>query len=95
MQIFNNQYKAIDFFCGGGGMTYGLRQAGINVIAGIDFDIDAKKTYEFNNPGSIFIHTDIKRLRSNYFERKFSIKPYDDNLILVGCSTDKDCNLLE
>lgn len=40
-------YKAIDFFCGGGGMTCGLRQAGINVIAGIDFDKDAKKTYEY------------------------------------------------
>ena len=28
--------RAIDFFCGGGGMTYGLRLAGINVIAGVD-----------------------------------------------------------
>jgi len=27
----NKTYKAIDFFCGGGGMTYGLRQAGIDV----------------------------------------------------------------
>ena len=35
-------YKAIDFFCGGGGMTYGLRQAGIDVIAGVDFDKDVK-----------------------------------------------------
>ena len=25
-----NTYKAIDFFCGGGGMTCGLRQAGID-----------------------------------------------------------------
>lgn len=24
-------FKAIDFFCGGGGMTCGLRQAGIDV----------------------------------------------------------------
>jgi hypothetical protein len=39
-------YKAIDFFCGGGGMTHGLRQAGIEVIAGVDFDVDAKETYE-------------------------------------------------
>ncbi len=27
----DKQYKAIDFFCGGGGMTCGLRQAGIDV----------------------------------------------------------------
>ena len=36
-QTNNSQLKAIDFFCGGGGMTCGLRQAGINVIAGVDF----------------------------------------------------------
>ena len=82
----NNQIRAIDFFCGGGGMTCGLRQAGIDVIAGVDFDVDAKETYEHNNPQSTFIQADIKRLRSNFFERKFAIKPYDDNLIFVGCS---------
>ena len=81
-----SKYKAIDFFCGGGGMTCGLRQAGINVIAGVDFDQDAKETYEYNNSGSVFIQTNIKNLRSNYFERKFGIRKNDDFLILVGCS---------
>lgn len=81
-----SKYKAIDFFCGGGGMTCGLRQAGINVIAGVDFDQDAKETYEYNNSGSVFIQTNIKNLRSNYFERKFGIQQNDDFLILVGCS---------
>ena len=38
------KYRAVDFFCGGGGMTYGLRQAGINVIAGVDLDAGAKET---------------------------------------------------
>lgn len=46
--------KAIDFFCGGGGMTCGLWQAGINVIAGVDFDKDAKETYEFNADNAAF-----------------------------------------
>lgn len=78
--------RAIDFFCGGGGMTNGLRQAGINVIAGVDFDIEAQETYEHNNPGSVFINTDIRRLRSDYFERKFNVQRNDDSLILVGCS---------
>ena len=80
------RFKAIDFFCGGGGMTCGLRQAGIDVVAGVDFDKNAKATYEYNNPGTTFIHTDIRRLRSNYFERNFNIHPNDDHLILVGCS---------
>lgn len=84
--ISDTEFKAIDFFCGGGGMTCGLRQAGINVIAGVDFDKNAQATYEYNNPGSVFVHTDIKRLRSDYFERKFGISRNDDHLILVGCS---------
>lgn len=79
-------YKAIDFFCGGGGMTCGLRQAGINVVAGVDFDKDAKETYEFNNPGTVYVQTDIRKLRTNYFERNFDIHPNDDSLIMVGCS---------
>lgn len=82
----NKHLRAIDFFCGGGGMTCGLRQAGIEVVAGVDFDIDAKETYEYNNPESTFIHADIKRLRSNFLEKKLAIKPYDENLIFVGCS---------
>lgn len=79
-------YKAIDFFCGGGGMTCGLRQAGIDVIAGVDFDENCKETYEFNNPGSTFIHSDITKLPLNYFEKKFKVKRNDDTLILIGCS---------
>lgn len=83
----NTTLKAVDFFCGGGGMTCGLRQAGIDVIAGVDFDKSAKDTYEFNNPGSKFIHTDIKELPLNYFERpEYGIGKDDDNLIFVGCS---------
>ncbi len=82
----NKTYKAIDFFCGGGGMTYGLRQAGIDVIAGVDFDNNAKETYEYNNPGSTYIQRDIKKLHSNYFEKHHNIQKNDDHLILVGCS---------
>ena len=77
---------AIDFFCGGGGMTCGLRQAGIRVIAGVDFDLSVKETYEYNNPDTVFVYSDIKRLRSVYFEKRFGISRGDDNLILVGCS---------
>ena len=32
--------KAVDFFCGAGGMSFGLKKAGIDVIAGIDFNKD-------------------------------------------------------
>jgi len=80
------QYKAVDFFCGGGGMTCGLREAGINVLAGIDFDASCKKTYEFNNPGAVFIDTDITIFKASDLADKIEINKNDDNLIFVGCS---------
>ena len=36
----------VDFFCGGGGMTRGLLDAGIQVIAGVDSNPDCRKTYD-------------------------------------------------
>lgn len=42
---------AVDFFCGAGGMTNGLIQAGINVIAGVDNQALCELTYRQNlNP---------------------------------------------
>lgn len=82
----NGSLKAIDFFCGGGGMTCGLRQAGIDVIAGIDFDKECEETYESNNKGSVFVHSDITTLNVDFLEKRFNIKKNDDELIFVGCS---------
>lgn len=78
--------RAIDFFCGGGGMTCGLRQAGIDVIAGVDFDEAAKETYEANNEGAKFVTADINKLELDYFEKELGVCRNDDDLILVGCS---------
>lgn len=78
--------KAVDFFCSGGGMTCGLLQAGINVVAGIDNDITCKDTYETNNPNAKFIHADVFKLKEIDLEKQLGIKRNDDQLILVGCS---------
>ena len=78
--------RAIDFFCGGGGMTNGLIQAGINVVAGVDLDPEAKETYEANNAPACFINADITKLPLDYFEKEFCVHPNDDEMIFVGCS---------
>lgn len=78
--------KAIDFFCGGGGMTCGLRQAGIKVVAGIDIEKACKSTYEDNNPGCKYICCDISTLSVDYLEKKLHIRRNDDNMVFVGCS---------
>ena len=78
---------ALDFFCGGGGMTFGLREAGIKVIAGVDLAKNCKETYESNNPGSVFVNANIRDLSLSFFEDNFEdIKRDDDELLLVGCS---------
>ena len=78
--------KAVDFFCSGGGMTYGMRKAGIDVFAGIDVDINCKDTYEKNNPNSKFILADIFELEEKKLEKDINLKKDDDDLILIGCS---------
>ncbi len=48
---YTDKVLAIDFFCGAGGMTNGLIQAGIHVLAGIDNNSLCEKTYLQNvNP---------------------------------------------
>ncbi len=54
--------KAIDFFCGAGGLSRGLLDAGINVLAGVDNDERLRMTYEKNNAPSRFICQDIKTI---------------------------------
>ena len=40
--------KAVDFFCSAGGVSCGFKQAGIDVLGGIDIDPACQKTYEKN-----------------------------------------------
>ncbi|HEX9659653.1 MAG TPA: DNA cytosine methyltransferase [Rhodothermales bacterium] len=54
--------KALDFFCGAGGLTRGMLDAGIEVVAGIDIDRELTKTYQWNNYGTQFINADIREL---------------------------------
>lgn len=52
----------IDLFCGAGGMSEGFRQAGFDVVCGIDFDKDACRTHRTNFPEAATIEGDITQL---------------------------------
>lgn len=76
-----SEYRAIDLFCGIGGLSYGLKQAGIDVVAGVDLDESCRYAYEKNN--AAFINKSVSdvspaELAGLYGES--SIK------ILVGCA---------
>ncbi|NCU33627.1 MAG: DNA cytosine methyltransferase, partial [Candidatus Moranbacteria bacterium] len=81
-----NNLKAVDFFCSGGGMSYGMQEAGIKILAGIDFDENCRDTYEANIKGAQFIHADVFDLKEQDLEKVLSLNRNDDELILIGCS---------
>ena len=86
MPTKNTKLKAVDFFCSGGGMSCGMQQAGIDVIAGIDFDPECKETYENNIKGAKYILADVSTLKEEQLAMEVNIKKNDDNLIFIGCS---------
>ena len=49
----------IDLFCGAGGLSEGLRQAGFKPVAGVDFDSHAVATYRQNHPDVPVLEIDI------------------------------------
>lgn len=68
-------FLAVDFFCGAGGTTRGLIDAGGYVIAGIDKDDRCKKTFVENNINDAldyspaqFLHYDIFPYSDDYQE---------------------------
>lgn len=78
--------KAIDFFCGAGGMSYGLARSGVKILAGIDCDPECKATYEHNNKPARFLERDIAALNPVDLASELGIEQNDDDVILVGCS---------
>ena len=82
--------KAIDFFCGVGGVTRGLLDAGIDVICGIDNDRSVKQAFEYNNIRTNgqhveFLERDINCLSFDEISLRLKSEKYD-RLIFVGCA---------
>lgn len=53
---------AVDLFCGAGGLTRGLLNAGIDVRLGFDVDGDCKHAYEANNGGAKFVLANLAKV---------------------------------
>lgn len=74
--------RAIDLFCGAGGLTHGLGRAGINVRAGFDVDPDCRFPYEANNTARFF-ESDVNELSAD------DIAPHltgGDYSLVAGCA---------
>ena len=44
----SNKYKFLDIFCGCGGMSLGLKDAGFDFVMGVDNDIPSLNTLKYN-----------------------------------------------
>ncbi|MBS0951666.1 DNA cytosine methyltransferase [Lactiplantibacillus plantarum] len=75
--------NAVDLFCGVGGLTHGLEQTGINVVAGIDIEEKCRFPYEQNNHAK-FIQGDLKEISSKTIEDLYPTNT--DIKMLAGCA---------
>ncbi len=77
--------KAIDFFCGAGGLTRGLLNAGIAVLGGVDYDERLRLTYESNNVPSRFVCQDIESVRIGALREQLQIGAAD-RVLYAACT---------
>jgi len=84
MTLKNNSitHSVVDLFCGIGGLSYGLKAAGLNVVAGLDINEKCKFSYGGNN-GAEFIQSDLTQCSSERINQLFSDSEVK---ILVGCA---------
>jgi|SRR5579884_1965786 len=74
---------AVDLFCGADGLTRGLLDSGIKVVAGYDIDSTCKFPYEHNNKGARFFSESVTDLSAASVARHY---PKGYFRVLVGCA---------
>lgn len=74
----------VDLFCGIGGLSYGFKAEGFDVVAGIDTDASCRFAYETNLKAE-FISRDIKKITGPDINRLFGKKKGRPR-VLIGCA---------
>lgn len=77
-----NKISVVDLFCGIGGLSCGLKKAGLNIRAGFDIDDTCKFAYKKNNK-AIFFSQDIKTITSEDVKKLY---PISSIRVLAGCA---------
>jgi DNA (cytosine-5)-methyltransferase 1 len=73
---------AIDLFCGAGGLSKGLQDAGIPVVAGIDIDPACKYPFEANIDAA-FVQEDVRNVTAAHLSALWRAVPVR---LLSGCA---------
>lgn len=74
--------EVIDLFCGAGGMSAGLRAAGLTIRAGVDSNGLCAETYSRNVPGARAIHECVSATRVGNLRR---LLKGEGPFVLAGC----------
>jgi DNA (cytosine-5)-methyltransferase 1 len=77
-----NLIAAVDLFCGVGGLTYGLKRAGIDVNLGIDIDSNCRFPFEANNQ-TRFSEKSVSDVTAEELFQAWGDAPYS---LLAGCA---------
>lgn len=64
--------KVLDLFCGAGGLAEGFRQAGYEILGGVDYFPAAIETFEANIPGAVGVLADLREPDLDDFEARFA-----------------------
>jgi DNA (cytosine-5)-methyltransferase 1 len=75
---------AIDFFCGAGGLSLGLKQAGFRVLAAVDNDPLAVKSFKANHRKTQVITADLRDVVASSLRRELRLERGALDL-LAGC----------
>ncbi|HDU8545628.1 TPA: DNA cytosine methyltransferase [Morganella morganii] len=78
--------KVFDFFSGCGGTSQGFRQAGFDVVFGLDFDRDASASFKLNFPEAEFVNDDIRNIDCDGISHLFNTEKNDGYTLFSGCA---------
>lgn len=76
--------RVVDLFCGCGGMSWGAKRAGFNVLAGVDHDIAAIDTYRRNFGEDAGYAVDLDHLSPKNFGEYSNLEPEELDLLIGG-----------
>ena len=76
--------KAIDLFCGCGGISAGLRSAGFNVIAGADIEPKYMNTFRRNFPNTLGLRVNLVDYKPSELMKTLDIEPGELDVLAGG-----------
>lgn len=83
---------AVDLFCGCGGVTEGLKQAGYSIVAAVDNNPVCCETYKLNHPDVCLFQEDIRKVNPKKIKKLLNSKILDLLVVCAPCQPFSNLN---